>query len=80
MTEQTRQVKLFIPSLIIFGLISVTGCNSKTEPAASAPNQATETPASTSAPEAAATPKNLLQGKNPVKRKPNQAANRNVKL
>lgn len=56
MTEQTRQAKLFIPSLIIFGLLSVTGCNSKTEPAASAPNQAAEIPASTSAPQAAAAP------------------------
>jgi len=53
MNEQTRQANLFIPALIIFGLLSVTGCNSKTEPAASAPNQAAETSAAAATPQAA---------------------------
>jgi len=43
MNEQTRQANLFISVAHYFGLLSLTGCNSKTEPAASAPNQAAET-------------------------------------
>lgn len=60
MTTQLSKTNSFAIATIVFSVVTMTGlltgCNSKTEPAASAPNQATEIPASTSAPQAAATP------------------------